>query len=96
MRDYSKIIKPLTDLTAGYPPLQKSSNKKQKDRGYFNPKEEFGDRWTPDCQSAFDSIIGKLTSAPILGFAKPKLPYVLHTDASTTGLGAALYQKQEA
>jgi len=31
----------------------------------------------------------------MLGFANQKLPYVLHTDASTTGLVAALYQKQE-
>ncbi len=39
VRDYSKIIKPLMDLTAGHPPHRKSSNKKQKDGGYFNPKE---------------------------------------------------------
>ncbi len=32
---------------------------------------------------------------PVLGFANPKLPYTLHTDASTTGLGAALYQEQD-
>lgn len=43
-----------------------------------HPKDEFGDRWTPDCHSAFDSIIVKLTSAPILGFGNTKLPYVLH------------------
>lgn len=47
------------------------------------------------CQRAFDEIINKLTTAPVLGFANPKLPYVLHTDASTTGLGAALYQEQD-
>lgn len=30
-----------------------------------------------------------------MGFANPKLPYLLHTDASTTGLGAAFYQEQD-
>ncbi len=32
---------------------------------------------------------------PVLGFANPILPYTLHTDASTTGSGAALYQEQD-
>lgn len=40
-------------------------------------------------------IIEKLTTSPVLAFADPTLPYILHTDASSTGLGAALYQKQE-
>lgn len=31
----------------------------------------------------------------VLGFSDPKLLYVLHRDASTTGLGAELYQEQE-
>ena len=58
-------------------------------------KQPFGGRWTPQCQAAFQSLIEKLTTAPVLGFADPKSPYILHTDASTTGLGAALYQEQE-
>ncbi len=69
--------------------------KKQNPEKYHNPKDLFGDRWTPACQAAFDTIIEKLTTAPILGFADPKLPYILHTDASTSGLGAALYQEQQ-
>ena len=59
------------------------------------PKEPFGKRWTDRCQHAFESIIDKLTTAPVLGFANPKLPYILHADASTNGLGSALYQEQE-
>ncbi len=58
-------------------------------------KEPFYGRWTPACQKAFETIIDRLTSPPVLAFADPKLPYILHTDASTTGIGAALYQEQE-
>lgn len=68
---------------------------KETSKCYFHPKEPFNDRWTPTCQQAFTSIIDKVTTAPVLGFANPKLPYVIHTDASITGLGAVLYQEQE-
>ncbi|KAL6473545.1 hypothetical protein MHYP_G00171060 [Metynnis hypsauchen] len=96
IQDYSKIVKPLNDLTAGYPPLRKGTeSNKANTKRYFNPKDSFGARWTPACQAAFELIIKKLTSAPVLAFADPKLPYILHTNASTTGLGAALYQEQE-
>lgn len=96
VQDYSKIVKPLNDLTAGYPPLQKDRRKKMDEtKQYFDPKGQFGERWSKECQQAFDTVIAKLTSAPVLGFANPKLPYVLHTDASTSGLCAALYQEQD-
>lgn len=58
-------------------------------------KQPFREQWSPACQSAFESLIKKLTSSPVLGFADPKLPYILHTDASMTGLRAALNQEQE-
>lgn len=62
---------------------------------YFNPRETFKQRWKATCQHAFDEIIDKLTYAPILGFANPKLLFILHTDANTTGLGVAVYQEEE-
>ncbi|KAG1953594.1 interleukin-1 receptor accessory protein-like 1-A [Pimephales promelas] len=95
VKDYSKIVKPLNELTAGYPPLRKRFNTSVRVEKFHNPKDFFGDRWTPDCQTAFETLIGKLTTAPILGFADPKLSYILHTDASISGLGAALYQEQQ-
>ncbi|KAJ8339479.1 hypothetical protein SKAU_G00362650 [Synaphobranchus kaupii] len=95
VKDFSKIVKPLNELTAGYPPLRKRVKTTVNIVKYFNPKDLFGDRWTSACQMAFDTIVEKLTTAPILGFADPKLPYILHTDASTSGLGAALYQEQQ-
>lgn len=95
LSDYSQLVKPLNDLTAGYPPLHNRGKKKSQNCQYSNPKEPFGSRWTSACQQAFEALIEKLSTAPVLGFANPKLPYILHTDASTTGLGAALYQEQE-
>uniref|UniRef100_A0A669DKA6 Gypsy retrotransposon integrase-like protein 1 n=1 Tax=Oreochromis niloticus TaxID=8128 RepID=A0A669DKA6_ORENI len=94
VKDYSKIVKPLTSLTAGYPPRRKHCKNPPSDPKYLNPKEPFGDRWGPECQKSFQTIIEKLTTSPVLGYADAKLPYLVHTDASTTGLGAALYQVQ--
>lgn len=89
IKGYSSIVKPLNDLTSGYPPPQKHAKSKERSGQYYNPKEPFYGHWTPACQQAFETIINKLTSPPILAFEDPKLPYILHTDASTTGLGAA-------
>lgn len=95
IQHYSKIVKPLNDLTGGYPPLRKAQKLVHRAGKYFDPRAPFAERWTHSCQAAFDCIKEKLTSSPVLGFANPKIPYVLHTDASATGLGAALYQEQE-
>lgn len=94
IKNFSRKVKPLNQLTSGYPPTRKNLKVKNIDQ-YHNPKDPFGSRWTVACQQAFELMIKELTSAPVLAFANPQLPYTVHTDASTTGLGAALYQEQD-
>jgi len=50
VKGYSGIVKPLHDLTSGYPPSQKKAKVKPKLDQYRNPKELFGERWSPACQ----------------------------------------------
>ncbi|XP_036433704.1 uncharacterized protein LOC118812695 [Colossoma macropomum] len=92
--EYSSIVKPLTDLTKGYAPRQKTRKAPQeRTQSYYKESDPFGERWTDECTIAFQQIIHCLTHAPLLAFADPQKPYVLHVDASLRGLGAVLYQE---
>ena len=94
IKNYSAIVRPLTDLTKGYPPVRKGTKPAKSDvNDYFRPSEHFGERWTPACADAFRQIIQCLTSAPVLAFADATKPYILHVDASMDGLGAVLNQE---
>ena len=50
--------------------------------------------WTEAADSSFEHLKKLCTSTPILAYPDYKLPFVLHTDSSSEGLGAVLYQKQ--
>ncbi|KAL3992407.1 methyl-CpG-binding domain protein 2 [Sarotherodon galilaeus] len=94
IKDYSIIVKPLTELCRGYPPTQKGKRAvKVPAKTYHRVNEPFGDRWDAACTGAFQNIIHSLTNAPVLAFADPTKPYVLHIDASLQGLGAVLNQE---
>ena len=54
-----------------------------------------GAGWTEACTLAFASIKEALTTAPVLGFADYRQPFIVETDASDLGLGAVLSQIQE-
>ncbi|KAL7839428.1 hypothetical protein SRHO_G00260860 [Serrasalmus rhombeus] len=91
--NYSSIVKPLTDLTKGYPPVRKGKKPTiEKDQQYYKEAEPFGSRWTDACTKAFHEIIRHLNNVPVLAFADPNKRYVLHIDASLKGLGAVLNQ----
>jgi len=51
--------------------------------------------WTDECQTAFETLKSRLTSAPILALPTDEGTYTLDTDASDYGLGAVLSQKQD-
>ena len=87
VKGYAAIARPLNDLLIGHP-----TNSKVKLQASTKPTPF---TWGKDQQQSFESIIAKLISPPVLGYADYRLPFSLHTDASGTGLGAALYQQQD-
>ena len=48
--------------------------------------------WSSKCQNAFDELISKLTSSPILAYPDYSKPFIVTTDASTDSIGAVLSQ----
>uniref|UniRef100_A0A673FWP3 Gypsy retrotransposon integrase-like protein 1 n=1 Tax=Sinocyclocheilus rhinocerous TaxID=307959 RepID=A0A673FWP3_9TELE len=94
IKNYSIIVRPLTELCKGYPPTQKKQKSTSAaDKTYYKVNEPFGDRWDQSCSEAFQKIIHCLTNAPVLAFGDPTKPYILHIDASCHGLGAVLNQE---
>ena len=82
IRNFSKIAKPIREVITGLENQSKRSAKKT-----------FVE-WTEAADSAFDHLKKLCISTPILAYPDYKLPFVLHTDSSSEGLGAVLYQKQ--
>ena len=51
--------------------------------------------WSNNCQKSFDTLKQALCEAPVLAFSRFDLPFVLETDASTTGIAAVLSHVQD-
>lgn len=50
-------------------------------------------RWTPEAQQAFTDLKQRFTSAPVLTHPDPQQPFIVEVDASETGVGAVLSQR---
>ena len=88
IKDYARIARPLNDLLVGHCTNRKSKTAKSK-------KKRTPFTWTEKQQEAYDTLRDKLMNPPVLAYADYLLPFKLHTDASTMGLGAVLYQHQD-
>ena len=88
IKGYASIARPLNDLLIG----NSESNPKN---GKSATSKRKGFEWGMEQQEAFDTLIEKLTSPPVLAYADYQYPFQVHTDASSTGLGAVLYQRQD-
>ena len=82
-KDFSKIARPLHELTHF------------KTRGNAKKRKYKPFKWEKAHQSAFETLKKLVTSSPTLAFADFKNPFILHKDASSIRLGAALYQIQD-
>ena len=83
IQGFSQIAKPLNDLLVGHP-----TNKRTK-----STRVPVKWSWSEMHQTAFKTLIEKLTTPPVLAYADYSKPFILNVDASTNGLGAVLYQK---
>ena len=86
---YSSIARPLNDLLIGNSPKEKP----KKGRKPRSTGTAFV--WEAAQQEAFDTLVSKLINPPVLAYADCRQPFKLYTDASSSGLGAVLYQQQD-
>ena len=78
--NFSKTAKPLYDIL-------KENEQKGKSKQPI--------QWQDHHQSILKKLISFITKPPILAYPDFRYPFILHTDASSNGLGCALYQEQD-
>ena len=89
IRDFAKIARPLSDLL---PSTVKKTRGKSKSA---NTSSQNDFCWRDNQEQAFQFLKAQLTQPPILAYPDHSRPFELHTDASSKGLGAVLYQERE-
>ena len=92
IENFSRIAKPIYDLVKLVDDHDTNANPKRKYRNQPPPNQQIS--WTSAHQSALERLIQCLVSVPVMAYPGPNSPFVLHTDASESGLGAVLYQQQ--
>ena len=88
IKHFAIIARPLNDLLEG-----NGTSSKKKGQQKSHKKTPFV--WTYRQQKGFETLKVKLSNPTMLAYADYSLPFSLHTDASSVGFEAILYQKQD-
>ena len=86
VKGFASIAKPLNQLLGGH------KNKKKKIRKTKTKDTLVKWEWGESQDLAFNNLKQMLMSPPILAYPDYTKPFIIHTDACLTGLGAVLYQ----
>ena len=78
--NFSQLVKPLYALL-------KDKDTKRKSKQLVE--------WKPEHQEILDKLLNRLIEPPILAYPNYNISFILHTDASSAGLGCGLFQEQE-
>jgi RNase H-like domain found in reverse transcriptase len=52
-------------------------------------------KWTDTCKKALETLIEKVTNAPVLAYPDLERPFEMEVDASAYAVGAILFQRDE-
>lgn len=88
IQNFSKKMKPVYDL------LQHTEDQKPKNgKRQLDSKKKI--TWNDDLQKLVEEVVEYVKSPNVIAYPDFSQPFIVHTDASQEGLGAALYQEQE-
>ena len=88
VQNFSIKLKPVYDLLQGKTSKDKNGNRKQLDsRTKIN--------WTDEHQAVIADMVNHLKSPAVISYPDFSSPFIIHCDASQSGLGAVLYQRKE-
>ena len=84
VKDFSRKMKPIYEL------LKSEGNGK---KGCLASRKTI--KWLPEHQKLIEDVVEHLQSPEVIAYPDFAQPFIVHCDASETGLGAVLYQRQE-
>ncbi len=87
IKDFSRKVKPIYDL------LQKDGKPTKNGKKQLDSRTKIV--WSEECQKIVEELVNYLKSPSVIAYPDFSKSFIVHTDASQDGLGAALYQVQD-